>query len=322
MPSVTSLSEWTFTNVGPLTTTWTAPQSCVTQPAVYLAPKAFPDEALYGSVCQDTSTFGACYPGGATQIDAIASADENVLIGGHIPYYSPGLYCPDKYSTVGIAIKDGNGTLISSSGLYAPTTEGTMTIGPGPQTYTETETAWSVQNFTSTHTTVFTTTATSTFAPDSNPYWNVFMEALAPSETAVVCCPSGYSANFWGACYSNVPRTSYTASTACARFITGDGKNNGFKTMNVTFTYDGAPVTTEAEIQTTTSVPLETETAPIPAGTYLDEITGIVFAPAATLVRTASAGNKAFGVVASGLAEVAAIWTAAALVGAVIMIPM
>jgi hypothetical protein len=182
--SATSLSHYTFTNVGPLTTTWTAPQSCVTQADVYLAATEIPDEPYLGSKC-DSSPLGNCYVGGATQIDEIYSINRDSWDGYVAPYYSPGLSCPDKYTTAGIAIKDGDGKLVSSSGFFAPTTYGTMTIGPGPEPYTSTQTRYQGRNTTR----VSTETVTTTWAPYTNPQWNVFMEALAPSETAVVCCP-------------------------------------------------------------------------------------------------------------------------------------
>lgn len=187
MPSVTSLSQFTFTNVGPLTTTWTAPQSCVTQSDVYLAITGYPDLPYMSSKC-DSSPLGNCYPGGATQIDEIASMNEDRWFGGVVAYYSPGLFCPDQYTTAGVAIKDGDGRLVSSSGLFAPTTYGPVNIGPGVQTYTETD-YWlrSGESFTSSIATTLTTTIT--FSPAYNPLWNIFMDALAPSETAVVCCP-------------------------------------------------------------------------------------------------------------------------------------
>jgi hypothetical protein len=201
MPSTTSLSQFILANLGPLTTTWTAPASCATQTnEVYLASTLFPAEGYYSSTC-DTQLLGDCFPAGA-QLDALWNASENAVVGGPLPYYSPGLFCPDTWTTAGIAVKDGNGKLVSSSGLFAPTLYGFITIGPDPTiTYAETEssrtttdTATYVKGPSSTVTsTYFPTTIvetfTTTFAPQSNPGWNVFMEAMAPSETAVVCCP-------------------------------------------------------------------------------------------------------------------------------------
>jgi hypothetical protein len=184
MPSVTSLSQYTFSNLGPLTTTWTAPSSCATQKDIYLAPSSRPDQAWVASTC-GYSPRGSCYPGGSSsQYDEIFTINQNMWVGGVVPYYSPGLYCPDQYTTAGIAVKDGDGKLVSSSGLFAPTVSGTSTITTGPQTYT---TTWNRYQFNSTS--AVTSTVTNTHAPTYNPYWNVFMEALGPSETAVACCP-------------------------------------------------------------------------------------------------------------------------------------
>jgi hypothetical protein len=184
MPSATPISQYTFTNVGPLTTTWTAPQPCATPTSVYLSPADIQDGNFIRSAC-GVSHYGSCYPGGASQIDEIISNDQYLFDGGSVPYYSPGLYCPDKYTVAGIAVKDGNGKLVSSSGLFAPTTSGTFTIGPGPETWTLTTTWHRPTNSSG----VSTATITTNFAPDYNPVWNVLMEALSPSETALVCCP-------------------------------------------------------------------------------------------------------------------------------------
>jgi hypothetical protein len=185
MPSITSLSLYSLTNLGPLTTTWTAPQSCATHAVVDLALTDQPYQAVAVSACAYPPTPG-CYPGGqADKIQQIYTEELNMLNGGVIPYYSPGLYCPDQYTTVGIAVKDGSGNVITSSGLFAPTALGSSTIGPGPQTPTVTE----MDFFGTTSTSLTTTAYTTTFTPDYNPDWNIFMQALDPSETAVVCCP-------------------------------------------------------------------------------------------------------------------------------------
>lgn len=204
MPSITSISHFTLTNLGPLTTTWTAPQSCATKTnIVYLAQTLAPANAWYSPDCLIHPP-GDCYPGGASQIDDIYKAFESVIVAGPIPYYSPGLHCPDTWTTAGIAVKDGNGTLVSSSGLFAPTAIHGISIKPGPSiTYTDTyvppqQTVTTTRTVNSSLTQVITTThspsieletITTTFAPSSNPAWNIFMEAMAPSETAVVCCP-------------------------------------------------------------------------------------------------------------------------------------
>ena len=71
---------------------------------------------------------------------------------GRFNYFSPGIACPSDWTTAGVATKDSAGSL-TSSGIFTP-------LVPF-------------------------------FAPDLYPP-NVFIEAMAPDQTAVLCCPSGW----------------------------------------------------------------------------------------------------------------------------------
>jgi hypothetical protein len=204
MPFSTAISQYTLTNLGPLTTTWTAPQSCATNTRVQLARTLLPEIGVFSPDC-DLHPPGDCYPGGASQINDMYKVFETVIFGGPVPYYSPGLFCPDTWTTAGIAVKNGAGKLVSSSGLFRPTEVNGITIGSGPNiTYTETYVAGQTgtttitrtlnSSITQTTTKTYTPTThfetiTTPFVPPTNPAWNVLMEAMDPSETAVVCCP-------------------------------------------------------------------------------------------------------------------------------------
>lgn len=120
MPSVTSVSSYELVNIGPLTTTFTAPKACATAKDVYLGTPSDPEGAVYyrsecdmGRIAKRSS----CYPSGPS-----ADAARNPLDASIIAYYSPGLFCPESWTTVGVAVKDGKGS-ISASGFFAPSTE-------------------------------------------------------------------------------------------------------------------------------------------------------------------------------------------------------
>lgn len=100
-------------------------------------------------------------------------------------YFSPGLYCPSGWATVGIASRDGHRP-VNSSGVVSPTM-------PVP---------------------------TSVTVPLPNLAENAFMQLLEPSETAVWCCPSSMTGNMMIGCYSTLP--DYKVSTACEVVMPGD----------------------------------------------------------------------------------------------------
>jgi hypothetical protein len=71
--------------------------------------------------------------------------------------------------------------------------------------------------------------------------------------------------------------------------------------------------------QTVDPTLLHTTTDAIATGTYADEFTGVVFAPMATLVHTAS-GDAASKPGTGGLAGLVGVWSIAALVGAALVV--
>lgn len=160
MPSATStqLSQYVFSNVGPMTTVWTPPASCATpSPQLYIA---YNDSGLvwpqWAQKCE-TRNYGDCYPSGKAIDTAWSSAfsASNLANAGTIYYFSPASACPQGYTTAGVAAKNGAGD-VSSSGAYVPP----VVTDP-----------WYRDML------------------SSNPPNNVLMEALGDGETAVVCCP-------------------------------------------------------------------------------------------------------------------------------------
>src|SRR3569833_204870 len=117
MPTATVLSQRTFNNMGPLTTTFTVPASCATLTNnVYITTNKGRD--LLGLDCNTkTSTLGDCYPSGSSVDAILASFAGNPERGEQQHYFSPGIQCPSAWTTAGGAAKDASGSL-SASGVF------------------------------------------------------------------------------------------------------------------------------------------------------------------------------------------------------------
>ncbi|KAI0024588.1 hypothetical protein F4780DRAFT_724262 [Xylariomycetidae sp. FL0641] len=205
MPSATTLSSYSFDNLGPLTTTWTAPESCATTvPQIQLA---FTEIVTYPYIYSDCNTpsQGDCVPSG-TVIDAhyksaAMSLSTSAGLGlDYMPYFSPGLACPGGWTTAGVAVKDATGSL-SSTGVFAPS-------------------------------------ELSSQAPGMNFGWNILMETLDNGETAAVCCPSDFEVGYNPICYSLLPRDAFKASTGVVHIVDVDET-----ILPATFPWNGTTVT-------------------------------------------------------------------------------
>ena len=154
MPTATSLSAYSLINIGPLTTTFTAPASCSTAYQTYIVSASDPSLFLYGAQC-DWLPPADCNPSGSAIRSIVSSAEDGSPTAGNIIVYnSPGLVCPSGWATVGVAAKL-NPTSSSISGVFnlsgAIPTDGNYEF--------------------------------------FEPYLDIVLAALDPSETAVVCCP-------------------------------------------------------------------------------------------------------------------------------------
>ncbi|KAM0281584.1 hypothetical protein ACHAQH_003453 [Verticillium albo-atrum] len=96
--------------------------------------------------------------------------------GWAMPYFSPGLHCPDGFTTAGVAEMSAGGEL-SLTGIFSQTAFDVFDTFPEP-------------------------------TPPVLPPVNVVASALDEGETAVVCCKSGFTADPLNGCYSNYPVTS------------------------------------------------------------------------------------------------------------------
>jgi hypothetical protein len=153
MPA-TSTSGYTLTNIGPLTTTFTAPASCATAYQIRIAP--VDDPANFLGLAADCNYLAPddCHPYGSVLNSIVSSARvANPISANILEYQSPGLVCPSGWATVGAATKL-SPTSTSISGAL-------NVSGEVPNNVSE-------------------------FFP---PYLDVFLDALDPSETAIACCP-------------------------------------------------------------------------------------------------------------------------------------
>lgn len=136
-----SAGWYTFTNLGPLTTTYTPAPSCTASNRVglgYVNPTGGNVYIAYAIQCtSDFNYFTGCTPTTTSAVStptftATSYEDyeeyEDSLIEwkGFGAYYSPGLHCPSGWTTIGMAARD-SGSSITSSGIMVPTASATAT---------------------------------------------------------------------------------------------------------------------------------------------------------------------------------------------------
>ncbi|EGY22441.1 uncharacterized protein VDAG_03879 [Verticillium dahliae VdLs.17] len=158
MPTTTWASDFDLVNLGPLTTTFTAPPEC-TLPVqgVGLGPDAYePDYILWNQQC-DIVSAGNCLPSGSTMDDDYNSRTGQPNRGYQLYYYSPAAACPADWKTVGLVSRANDGSL-SYSGVFDPS----WVTRPEASVTTKT---------------VF------------NPLVHRWANALGPQETGIACCP-------------------------------------------------------------------------------------------------------------------------------------
>ena len=161
MPSITGYFGYTITNVGPLTTTFTAAASCATA-TEYLAVAGAEDYVTQQAgrfECSFPSQGTKCYPSGEVFND-IYSKGSKSLGQGYIPYFSPASLCPSGWTTVGVLASAGasNSASTSATGIF-------------------TQDLWPYDN------------DGVRIAAAALPAANIFANVLDPAETLVWCCP-------------------------------------------------------------------------------------------------------------------------------------
>lgn len=155
-----SLSNYNLWQLGPLTTTFAAPASCVTATDYRsIADVDFPGTDILKEACEERQ-WGECLPSGSALDTHFSHAISSSTRGFYMPYFYPGLHCPSGWSTAGVAEKSGVGTAPSLSGIFT----GTSFHQPG--------------------------VSTTRSVPFINPMPNILLEALHAGETAILCCPT------------------------------------------------------------------------------------------------------------------------------------
>lgn len=107
MPTATAFFGQVVTNLGPLTTTYTAPSSCATNGVNILQEYRTPGHrkannfGLVDGKCTFES-WGDYIPSAKAYDDTVAAYTDSPQ--GFIPIYSPGLYCPSGWTTAGTAV--------------------------------------------------------------------------------------------------------------------------------------------------------------------------------------------------------------------------
>ncbi|KAK1721309.1 hypothetical protein CaCOL14_007510 [Colletotrichum acutatum] len=257
MPTPT-LSGTTLVNLGPLTTIWTAPASCATSvPTPALARRFDPGVAYWQETCQvDRDPFDDCMPSGSAmnlEYHSRRTSTQRFLL-----HFSPGSQCPSGWVTAGYGVRNEMSSH-SLSGVFA---DPTLTIDAGT-----------------------TTSVASEIKPTFELAANLFMSAMEPSETVIACCPSGYTAGFYGNCYSSTAREAYTAITGCKLYNVND-----VEVVDRTYTFHGRVVTGSSISIKGSVVSLQPRTVTIEAKESTSYV-GALITPGITLVNKGSSGD-------------------------------
>ncbi|KAL2787118.1 hypothetical protein BJX66DRAFT_311609 [Aspergillus keveii] len=283
--NVSVLAGWyTFSNLGPLTTTYTPSPQCTASDQMYIGyvnptgGNVVPNfsaqcttEITYYSECMPTTTSASTtappeFTGtGWEEYEEWESSQ--ISWEGYGEYYSPGLECPSGWATVGMIGRNA-GDKVTSSGILSPATTTTVT------TYT---------------------TGIDMYYYDYEDKASVMKSFLEPEQTMAICCPSGMTADNHDACYSIVK--DYKPTYGCEVYT-----EESYDFVEATTTYrdpiDNTIATVTYDSPTATHTIVETNTYHIDQ----DEQTmysGLMYAPAITLLYHESDLQGAAGTAAA-----------------------
>ncbi|KAL5046004.1 hypothetical protein BDW71DRAFT_182616 [Aspergillus fruticulosus] len=226
MNTSVSAGWYTFTNLGPITTTFTPAPACTASNQISLGyvdryPNGVNVYAAYSVQCSSTVDYFDCVPTTTPEPTSTTSVSDEVYSDdrdwvGYGMYYSPGLYCPKGWKTVGMAGRDAS-SVLTSSGVLVPT------ITTSTRTRTATPTPYGDGYY--------------DYYDDYDYYFDyvdpasVMKSMLEPKQTMALCCPDFMTADSNGACYSIV--SSYTPTTACE---VATGYNYEYSETTTTYT--------------------------------------------------------------------------------------
>jgi hypothetical protein len=116
MPTSTQFFGVTAHNLGPLTTTFTAPSACATGTDHHVIVNGSAPNEFWGQPTCGIKDRGSCMPNGKSY-DSLRSVTTPLdRVWYH--YYSPGMACPSGWTTAGNLVKGGDSSL-SASGVFS-----------------------------------------------------------------------------------------------------------------------------------------------------------------------------------------------------------
>ncbi|RSL69598.1 hypothetical protein CEP51_012320 [Fusarium floridanum] len=244
MPTATALTGHTatITNFGPLTTTYSAPTSCSTATDhLYIGLTKEPGILWGYPTCHGVQTFGDCIPSGDAFDKLMTDVYAKIIDHGFYHYYSPGLYCPSGWTTAAALVNEG-GSFTEISGYLT-------------RSYTNWLGRWEPGR-----------------AQPSDP-GEVWKQALLPSETLKICCPSGFEGDNNGDCYSVLgPLSSYGVTEICGYYAEKEPTPIGTQTVH------------NSTITQWETVALTTVTRVLETGAYKDDFV-VTRVPAVALIH-------------------------------------
>ncbi|KAF5571099.1 hypothetical protein FPANT_13618 [Fusarium pseudoanthophilum] len=186
MPTATEYFGITVSNIGPLTTTYTPPPECTratTDHLVYALESSL--VVGFGSPDCQIDPYGKCLPSGAAMDSIIKEYSNPKSAGqGFQPFHSPGIHCPEGWTTAGLLAHGDKTGSAYRSGVFTSTTSVNLSL---PEQM------------------------------GSDEWW---LKVLEPSETLAWCCPSGWASLPYGYCRSSIaPALSAGYSSACYQGI-------------------------------------------------------------------------------------------------------
>ncbi|KAJ5176176.1 uncharacterized protein N7482_002053 [Penicillium canariense] len=212
---------WTFTNYAPLTTTFTPAPSCTASDRFRIGyiNHGYP-YLEYAVQCTKDVDYTDCVPSATTTATSWPTPPGHHGWAGIGGYYSPGLYCPSGWETMGVAARDASSSLTSS---------GILSTTPAPSTTSSDPMAYYY--------------ATATWDDPAT----ILKGVLEPEQTMAVCCPSSFTADPYGGCYSVA--TDFKPTVGCEAYR---GYNYEFGDTTVAYSYHGITSTRVMEVPTIT----------------------------------------------------------------------